>query len=337
MRNMSFTEAACTQLLIQQEQWLPFPWVSAFVALCVSEGSEAVESSWTWKAGGLLFSCAWWIFWNSFPVACSLLKQRFSKVWLRDAGDNMCPEGERVVLRGLKSLHGNLLFLKCLHTKDDENCWCRRAEHLCQASVSQPHSFQVRRAAGESLLCRPPAAFLTSQKGHVKTNVIKRAFKVLFKVCWLFCRGFWSCRILKFDCSSAMTQNFAAGSLQRGHTGNWRLLCGCLAWVCLIPLWFSLQCIAVSLWSVLRFVHGGVCTREPFVRLGEMVVPRKRQWICGNGHGPCAPWSWLWVVLDVMHNLVELENTQKNLWSMSKRHKTSTSRLSWTWKLPQHM
>lgn len=47
MRNMSFTEAACTQLLIQQEEWLPFPWVSAFVALCVSEGSEAVESSWT--------------------------------------------------------------------------------------------------------------------------------------------------------------------------------------------------------------------------------------------------------------------------------------------------
>lgn len=96
---------------------------------------------------------------------------------------------------------------------------------------------------GKSLLCRPPAAFLTFQKGHVKTNVIKRVFKVLFKACWLFCRGFWSCRIRKFDCSSAMTQNFAAGSHQRGHTGNWGLLCGCLAWVGLNPLWFSLQCM----------------------------------------------------------------------------------------------
>lgn len=55
--------------------------------------------------------------------SCMLLaKAEVGDVWLRDAGDNMCPEGERVVLRGLKSLHGNLLFLKCLHTKDDENC-----------------------------------------------------------------------------------------------------------------------------------------------------------------------------------------------------------------------
>lgn len=29
---------------------------------------------------------------------------------------------------------------------------------------------------GKSALRRPPAAFLTSQKGHVKTNVIKKAF-----------------------------------------------------------------------------------------------------------------------------------------------------------------
>lgn len=29
---------------------------------------------------------------------------------------------------------------------------------------------------GMSLLHRPPAAFLTSQKGHVKANVIKRGF-----------------------------------------------------------------------------------------------------------------------------------------------------------------
>lgn len=35
-----------------------------------------------------------------------------------------------------------------------------------------------------------------------------------------------------------------------------------------------------------------------------------------------------------MHNLVELENTQKRPWAMWKRHKTSTSRLSWAWKLP---
>lgn len=41
---------------------------------------------------------------------------------LGDAGDDVYPEGERVVLRGLKSLHRNLLSLKCLHAKDGENC-----------------------------------------------------------------------------------------------------------------------------------------------------------------------------------------------------------------------
>lgn len=82
--------------------------------------------------------------------SCMLLaKAEVGDVWLGDSGDNVCPERERVVLRGLKALHGNLLFLKCLHAKDGENCWCRKAEHLCWASVSQPHSFQARRAAGE--------------------------------------------------------------------------------------------------------------------------------------------------------------------------------------------
>lgn len=55
--------------------------------------------------------------------SCMLLaKAELGDVWLGDAGHNVCPEGGRVVLRGLKSLHGNLLFLKCLHAKDGENC-----------------------------------------------------------------------------------------------------------------------------------------------------------------------------------------------------------------------
>lgn len=41
--------------------------------------------------------------------------------------------------------------------------------------------FKQGELLGKCLLHRPPAAFLTSQKGHVKTNVIKRGFKVLFK------------------------------------------------------------------------------------------------------------------------------------------------------------
>lgn len=55
--------------------------------------------------------------------SCMLLaKAEVGDVWLGDAGDNVCPERDRVVLRGLKSLHGNLLFLKRLHAKDGENC-----------------------------------------------------------------------------------------------------------------------------------------------------------------------------------------------------------------------
>lgn len=50
---------------------------------------------------------------------CMLLAK--ADVRLGGAGDNVCPEGERGVLRGLKSLHGNLLFLKCLNAKDGEN------------------------------------------------------------------------------------------------------------------------------------------------------------------------------------------------------------------------
>lgn len=218
MRNMSFAEAACTLLPIQQEWWLPFPWVSAFVALCVSEGCEAAESS--WKAGGSCFS----VHCGSSRTAFHLLlaKAEVGDVWLGDAGDDVCPKGERVVLRGLKSLHRNLIcfswnacMLKMVKIADagEQSIFVR---HL------SPNHIPFKRGAllGKSLLCRPPAAFLTSQKGHVKTNVIKRVFKVLFKACWLFCRGFWSCRIGKFDCSSAMTQNFAAGSHQRGHAGN---------------------------------------------------------------------------------------------------------------------
>lgn len=54
--------------------------------------------------------------------SCMLLaKAEVGDVWLGDAGDSVCLEGERGVLRGLKSLHRNLLFLKCLHAKDDEN------------------------------------------------------------------------------------------------------------------------------------------------------------------------------------------------------------------------
>lgn len=53
---------------------------------------------------------------------CMLLaKAEVGDVRLGGAGDNVCPEGERGVLRGLKSLHGNLLFLKCLNAKDGEN------------------------------------------------------------------------------------------------------------------------------------------------------------------------------------------------------------------------
>lgn len=69
-----------------------------------------------------MVSCARWIFRDSFPGACSLLKLRLVMSGLGDAADSVCPEGERVVLRGLKSLHGNLLFLKCLHAKGGENC-----------------------------------------------------------------------------------------------------------------------------------------------------------------------------------------------------------------------
>lgn len=50
-----------------------------------------------------------------------LAKAEVGDVRLGGAGDNVCPEGERGVLRGLKSLHGNLLFLKCLYAKDGEN------------------------------------------------------------------------------------------------------------------------------------------------------------------------------------------------------------------------
>lgn len=49
-------------------------------------------------------------------------KAEVGGVLLGDAEDNMCPEGERVAPRGLKSLYGNLLLMKCLRAKDGENC-----------------------------------------------------------------------------------------------------------------------------------------------------------------------------------------------------------------------
>lgn len=152
----------------------------------------------------------------------------------------------------------------CLTTtflSSEEGCW----GSLCSADLLLP-----------SWLLRKVMWRLMWSKGF---------FKVLFKVCWLFCRGFWSCRIGKFDCSSAMTQNFAAGSHQRGHTGNWGLLCGCLAWVDLIPLWFSLQsmnkllfccllkCVEVHVWWCLHQgticgAWGNGCAQEMAMNLG---------------------------------------------------------------------
>lgn len=65
---------------------------------------------------------------------------------------------------------------------------------------------------------------------------------------------------------------------------------------------------------MLRFVRGGVCTRESFVGLGKWPCP-------GNGsESGCSGMASglrgadsvaVCVVLDVMHNLVELEDTQE--------------------------
>lgn len=55
--------------------------------------------------------------------SCRLLaKAEVGGMWLGDAGDNTCLEGEMVAVRSLKSLHGNLLLVKCLCAKDGENC-----------------------------------------------------------------------------------------------------------------------------------------------------------------------------------------------------------------------
>lgn len=59
-----------------------------------------------------MFSHAW----------CLLAKAEVCDVRLGDAGDNACLEGARVAPRGLKSWHGNLCLVKCLHAKDGENC-----------------------------------------------------------------------------------------------------------------------------------------------------------------------------------------------------------------------
>lgn len=46
-----------------------------------------------------MFFHAQWMLRDSFPVAGSSLKQRLVALLLGDAGDNACPEGERVELR----------------------------------------------------------------------------------------------------------------------------------------------------------------------------------------------------------------------------------------------
>lgn len=147
------------------KRWLTSPWVSAFVALCVAAGYKAMESSWTWKAGELLFSCVQWILQDNFEGFLLSRGWRFVVEWWwgQRASRRKRDSAKGLKITAQESASWNACVLKMVKTAD-------AGEQSVFVKHLPPNCLSFKRGK----LHRPPTAFLTALKGHLKTDVIKR-------------------------------------------------------------------------------------------------------------------------------------------------------------------